>query len=256
MSPEEDPISLPTLKIPCRIVRNPTYFTKYLPDQENNQRRAGPTPVERTTPQLPCIFGKGVKKPGEEKKPPVFRYDTAYGNAFVVKQLVDKQIHLDDVANVLEQRFPKPFKNEFFNDFYSYKPKVKRNYELWESRKDVKYFQGDIDKKLVEAKQRINKTWRREMKQFFKKEKKTEDVVLRRAENMDRGLKAYLRKVEKEVQKYEKDEKLAKLRKKMFKSTKVRENDRQLQKPRKSQESLHSVDAQEFELPMQNSYND
>lgn len=247
MSPEEDPLHLPTLKIPCKVVRNPTYFTKYLPDHELNQRRAAPTPVDPPPPQLPSLHIKGVKNPNAAKKP--LRYDTAYGNAFVLKQLVDNQLHLNDVTDVLEQRFS----NEYsLNDFYTYKPRLKREYVLWEPKKDVKYFQGDIDKRLVEAKQRINKSWRKELKAFFKKEKKTEEVVLRRANKIDKGLMAYLKNVEKDVQKYEKDEKLTKLRKKMAKETKGSKAIGKLPEIHKRKESIRPTDKSDPVLKLPN----
>ncbi|CAC5411264.1 unnamed protein product [Mytilus coruscus] len=199
---KEDPHYLPVLKIPCRVIRNPTYFTKYLPELEerelNNSRPSGSSP-EPNKVKLPAVLGKSVQKHDSEKRTPTFRYDTAYGNAFLVRQLLERQLNLDDVANVYVKHCPTPI-----NDYYTYKPKVKRReFQLWESRKDVKYYQGQIDKRLVEAKQRINKTWKRELREYFRKEKRTENVILRKAESIDKGLKAYLKNVDKQIKKYE-----------------------------------------------------
>ncbi|CAG2197669.1 unnamed protein product [Mytilus edulis] len=220
---KEDPHYLPVLKIPCRIIRNPTYFTKYLPELEkrelNNSRASGSSP-EPNKVKLPPVYGKGVQKHDSEKRTSTFRYDTAYGNAFLVRQLLERQLNLDDVANVYAKHCPTPI-----NDYYTYKPKVKRReIQLWEPKKGVKHYQGQIDKRLVEAKQRINKTWKRELREYFQKERKTENVILRKAEVVDKGLKAYLKNVDKQIKKYESEGHVIKIK---VKKKKRKSNDKE-----------------------------
>lgn len=138
-----------------------------------------------------------------------FRYDTAYGNALLVKQLLERQLNLNDFTNVLEKTFPKQRVKPPKQDYFKYRKKIRRDYDLCAPKGGIRYYQGDIDKRLIEAKQRINKTWRKELRDYFRKEKKTEDVVLRRADTMTKGLKAYLKGIDKDIEKYERDESIA-----------------------------------------------
>ncbi|KAK3108626.1 hypothetical protein FSP39_012007 [Pinctada imbricata] len=80
--------------------------------------------------------------------------------------------------------------------FYKYRSPTKRDCDLWEiKRKKILLF--DIEKSIVDARQRQKKMLRKVSKKADELSKRTEKVLTKNAENSKRGVEDYLSKLEK-----------------------------------------------------------